>query len=864
MKRLPLIGAFLLATNLFALPRYITVSSQAGRDAAGGLPTIASDGSQYLVAFRDSRNSENGYDIYAARVSAAGEVLDPEGIPIAVGPNYDQNPGNQYVPSAAFDGTNYFVVWVENRAADSVDYEIYGARVTPEGTVLDPGGIRITTGADPLRMPGIAFDGTNYLIVWRSGGTVYGIRATKSGTPLGDPAGFVIGSGFYPAVAFDGTNFLVVWHGGGQIQGALVDTSGNLIKSPFSVSTNGDNADHATVAFNGTNYLVGWWDGRGGDAWNGGGAWAARVKPDGTVLDVPSIQISRYARNQPPVVVASDGEDFVVTWQTDLFLGRFRQVDAFGRIVRNDGSLSKPFSIGTHYWHQWAPSLGSNGTSYLSVWAESGNRDCQVGCVRGRIFEPAFIPSSSGEAAVPDPPWTAVPSPTGGDLRTATAIGRDTFAAGGEGGMHVFNGSSWTTYTDVPFIYGSHHSANGTLLSYGGCFAISAHFGSVAGSDCLDFATQSRGYGYSIFGGAAEDFIAVGTDGVAQHYNGHSWVVRDTGTINDLHGVWGTASVKYAAGEFGTILKWDGTSWTSVATPTEQTLSDVWGTSLDDIFVVGDFGTILHFDGADWTLQATPTDEILTAITGFGHDHIYAVGRHGTILRYNGTAWIAESSGTTENLTDVAVQANNVWVTGERGTLLKKTVPLVGADPVGVTATAITQGRVDVSWNAAIGATSYQVYRREAGEELEQIAGPSGTSLSMSDTSVSPDKAYLYAVRAVYDDGVSGNSTADLATTVIFTDGPLMAGVVVKAVHLSQLRTAVNAVRELAGLPAFSFTDPAIAGTTIKAVHLTELRAAISAARGGLGLPTGGFTDSSPDGVPVRALHFQQLRNRVQ
>lgn len=112
--------------------------------------------------------------------------------------------------------------------------------------------------------------------------------------------------------------------------------------------------------------------------------------------------------------------------------------------------------------------------------------------------------------------------------------------------------------------------------------------------------------------------------------------------------------------------------------------------------------------------------------------------------------------------------------------------------------------------------------------------------------------------------GVSSSSTADLATTVIFLDSPLTPGIFVKAVHLSQLRTAVNAVRMLAGLAAVNYTDAATAGTAIRAAHVTELRSTLDAARGTLGLSTSGYTDATLTGVAVKGAHFQELRNRIQ
>ena len=183
------------------------------------------------------------------------------------------------------------------------------------------------------------------------------------------------------------------------------------------------------------------------------------------------------------------------------------------------------------------------------------------------------------------------------------------------------------------------------------------------------------------------------------------------------------------------------------------------------------------------------------------------------------------------------------------------------AAPTGVTATATASTQVQVTWNAVTGATSYEIYRRAPGGSYT-LRNTSPTT-SYTDTA-SANTAYLYRVRAVNAAGSSTDSSPDLATTVIFTDDPLVAGMIVKAVHLAELRTAVNAVRAQAGLGAASFTDAATPGVVIKAVHITQLRSYLDEAMAILGLTTGGWTDASLTGVPIKAIHFQQIRNRVK
>ena len=123
-------------------------------------------------------------------------------------------PGRQ--PSVAFDGSNFLVVWQDWRDGDS---SIYGTRVTPAGTVLDPSGFLVSQAAGSQGLPAVAFDGANFLVVWQvsfgdSNSDICGSRVTPAGMVI-DSSDVIIsgavGNQEAPAVGFDGTNFLVTW-----------------------------------------------------------------------------------------------------------------------------------------------------------------------------------------------------------------------------------------------------------------------------------------------------------------------------------------------------------------------------------------------------------------------------------------------------------------------------------------------------------------------------------------------------------------------------------------------------------------------------------------------------------------------------
>jgi hypothetical protein len=183
--------------------------------------------------------------------------------------------------------------------------------------------------------------------------------------------------------------------------------------------------------------------------------------------------------------------------------------------------------------------------------------------------------------------------------------------------------------------------------------------------------------------------------------------------------------------------------------------------------------------------------------------------------------------------------------------------------PANLVATATSTTQVALTWSAVSGAT-YQIFRKSAGVAETQIG--TSAAASFNDT-VGFGTAHVYRVRAVAAAQTSGFSNANLATTIVFTDDPLVAATTrIKRLHVIELRSAVNAVRATAGLAAATFTDPTItAGTTkTKALHLSELRNALSTALTTLGFPSPTFTAGLAAASQIKAVHVQELRTLVK
>ena len=189
----------------------------------------------------------------------------------------------------------------------------------------------------------------------------------------------------------------------------------------------------------------------------------------------------------------------------------------------------------------------------------------------------------------------------------------------------------------------------------------------------------------------------------------------------------------------------------------------------------------------------------------------------------------------------------------------------IASPPTGVVATASSDTEVHVTWTALSGVDHYDVYRSSAGGAY-QFAGTSGTATEFPDGPVATETTHLYYVRAIMTNAAtSPNSAIDPATTIVFVDDVLQSNVTtVKAVHIEQLRKAVNAFRIAAGLAGIATNAPT--GEQIAASHITSLRSSLAEARSLLGLSGLTYLQPSPDAgtTPIKRNEVEELRGGVQ
>lgn len=269
-------------------------------------------------------------------------------------------------PSVAYGSGKFVVVWSDVREGG-----VYGARMKPDGTLLDPEGIRLNMSDERGGAPVVAYDGRNFVVIWNNGEGIFGVRMNPDGRVLGSVFTIIMSDEVAsPAIACASKKVcLVTFTSIGDVEATIffarVMPDGTVIRPPIGtfLGTAESFAFASSVAWDGNQFMVVWADTIGGvsspDIYGG------RVSADGMILgdsDGFPISTAPGAQRNPDVVWT--GKRFLTVW-ADERMGESR---IFGARVRKDTTVDDPAGIPISTSEAFDPAVAHHNWKSLVVW----------------------------------------------------------------------------------------------------------------------------------------------------------------------------------------------------------------------------------------------------------------------------------------------------------------------------------------------------------------------------------------------------------------------------------------------------------------------------------------------------------------
>lgn len=826
--------------------------------------TYNATSNEYLVVWRGKDNviAPEEFEIFGRRIDAStGAALGPQFRISSMGVDGVTTP---YVdtPSIAWDSINnrYLAVWVSNDVQGN-EVEVYARILNSDGSSFSADDLRLSSVGPDLMTnraaenPDVAFDpafgnGTGRFLVVFSGDydannatDIFGQFVNPDGSEGGadfrisdmgdDPNSTTFGAAL-PKVVFNPTEgeFLVVWTGTDNVPGAGL---GEIF---------GQRIDAASGADVGTN------DFQISDVGPIGETTQRAISPD---VDW-NAATNTYA-------VSYTGDD-VIDERQDVLIQR---VTASGTRIGDPNFRVSDTGVGAFSGIVFPDRIAI-------AWTGLPNEESAEPGAFAQLVE--LLTPSGATTTITASPTSIVANGTS----TSTITVQAKLADGNDvpsGGATVLLQSSLGTIGAIT------DAGNGTytaVLTSSMTIGTATITGSIDGTSIVDDATVALVAGpatsllvdapSSATGGSAFNVTVTARDNLGRTDTNYTGTVHFTSTATSatLPSDYTFTGADAGVHTFSVTL---GSSGNITLTATDTANASITGN--DVVAVKGSTTTALSSStnpsivGESVTFTATVTSTTTGTITGSVtfKDGAATLGS-GTIS--SGVATFSTSALTQGTHSITAVYDGSSTFNTSTSSALNQTVNLPPfGPPANVSATATGTSSVAISWSPVSGATSYRIYRTTSvGIAYSQIGTSLGTTFG--DSGRSANTTYLYKIASDNGAQISAMSAADAATTIVFTDNALT-GIAVKALHVTQLRTAVNAMRTAAGLSAAVFTDPTLTNATrIKRIHLIELRLALDAARSMIGLPAISYTDPTITAgtTKVKAAHWSEVRAGTQ
>jgi hypothetical protein len=212
---------------------------------------LATDGDRYLVAW--TTVTHNGqWQLRAGRMTSDGSLLEGEGLLLSATADFNTT------PAAAFDGRNFVVVWRES-VAPFQPSRLLATRISTQGIILDTPPLLVSDGAGPGGDAelSVASNGDDTAVLYHSvfPSGLYSMvvsRISRDGAVL-DPGGRAVAAGAAQLdLASDGIDYFAVWATGGTLHGSKIFADGT-IWPPKVLRLN---SSRPRIAWGGSRYLI--------------------------------------------------------------------------------------------------------------------------------------------------------------------------------------------------------------------------------------------------------------------------------------------------------------------------------------------------------------------------------------------------------------------------------------------------------------------------------------------------------------------------------------------------------------------------------------------------------------------------------
>lgn len=369
-------GTDIFATRLSATGEPLDSTSIAVSTATGDQtdPVVAWNGADYLVVWADKRNGNP--HIYASRVRANGEVVDRQGLLLS------GDKGVQAYPRVASDGSNWLVVWQDTRGSSP---DVYGCSVTRDGVVGKAYGLSTRLDNEEMpdvawNQTSYLVVWRDYRNFAASGTDIIGGRVARNGIRMAgdilvscDSTGNngIAGDQVGPRLCQLGSSCMAVWEdyrngSTSDLYGARINSAGTVMdRNGILISNRADNQELASVGYNGTYALAVWRD-RSDRLLRG-----ARITTAGSVVDYNAILISAGMAGSAGSSTCGCGSRFIVGWNN---IGVTESDTLVTSVTNNGGVVSQagwPVSLSLCRQHDY--SVADNGSGYAVVWSQMVN-----------------------------------------------------------------------------------------------------------------------------------------------------------------------------------------------------------------------------------------------------------------------------------------------------------------------------------------------------------------------------------------------------------------------------------------------------------------------------------------------------------